>query len=72
MEKPLEVFIAILIPFRNRKVILGLQQILHGLNDSFVILATPSLIAGYRFKLTTQCLKVALINWGNFKNVEEY
>ena len=36
MEKPLEVLIAILIPFRNREVILGLQQILHGLNDTFV------------------------------------
>ena len=44
--------IAILIPFRNREVILGLQQILHGLNDTFVTLTTPSLIAGYRFKST--------------------
>ena len=26
MEKPLEMLIAILIPFRNREVILGLQQ----------------------------------------------
>ena len=51
MEKPLEVLIAIL----------------HGLNDTFVTHATPSLIAGYRFKLTTQCLKVALINWGDFQ-----
>ena len=67
MEKPLEVLIVILIPFRNREVILGLQQILHGLNNTFVTLATPSLIAGYRFKLTTQCLKVALINWGDFQ-----
>ena len=67
MEKPLKVLIAILIPFRNREVILGLQQILHGLNDTFVTLATPSLIAGYRFKLTTQCLKMALINWGDFQ-----
>ena len=52
MEKPLEVLIAILIPFRNREVILGLQQILHGLNDTFVTLATPSLIAVSRFKST--------------------
>ena len=35
MEKPLEVLIAILIPFRNREVILGLQQISHGLNQWF-------------------------------------
>ena len=38
MEKPLEVLIAKLIPFRNREVLLGLQQILHGLNDTFVTL----------------------------------
>ena len=67
MKKSLEVLIAIIIPFRNREVILGLQQILYGLNDTFVTPATPSFIAGYRFKLTTQCLKVELITLGDFQ-----
>ena len=64
MEKPFEVLIAILLPLRNTHL---LQQISLGLDENFVTLAKPSLKVGYKIKLNSECVKVALINWGDYQ-----
>ena len=65
MEKPFEVLIAILLPLRNTQYLL--QQISLGLDENFVTLAKPSLKVGYKMKLNSESVKVALMNWGDYQ-----
>ncbi|KAI6651400.1 hypothetical protein LOD99_5207 [Oopsacas minuta] len=68
MKKPFEVVIAILLPLRNTQY--PLQQISLGLDENLLPLQTYPKV-GYKIKLNSDCVKVALIKWGITKNMEE-